>query len=376
MDRRDFLNLSFCSLAGLALSGTVNVAEARKKSRGAYNMVLLGDTHYDTEPASVYHSFHNEPVEWLRRAHEEEFARNGEMWRDRCPRLLKRAACLVDENTKMALQMGDLIQGDCGNPDVHKKMLDDVMNMFKEEFGSLPFVTVVGNHDIRGTGAKAAYHEYMPKRMSEELSKEILKTTFGFNVGDDAYLVLDFNDPDDAEIEKLMKEYDGARHTFVISHGPLLPMDELNCRWIFHGSKKEADTEARRHFRAEFAKRRIICLCGHSHRTRLTEWAGDGGIITQLEINSVWASDKNGIYEVDAEGADQYGLKRMSMKTMPDGSPVKDESAIFEEYRPGITRYTSSSAAGSCRMTVSGKSVKADFYPGDATRSAVTFKLR
>lgn len=60
----------------------------------SYSVVILGDTHYDKEPASVYHSDYNEPVEWLNRVQRAEFARNGEMWRDRCPRLVRRAACL------------------------------------------------------------------------------------------------------------------------------------------------------------------------------------------------------------------------------------------------------------------------------------------
>ena len=377
MDRREFLNISFCSLAGLALSGSLTPAEARKRRRDAqYSMVILGDTHFDAEPASVYHSFYDEPVEWLNRVQRAEFARNGEMWRERCPRLLKRAACLVDENTRMALQMGDLIQGDCGNPDVHRKMLEDVMNRFKAEFGGLPFVTVSGNHDIRGKGARAAYNEYMPKRMSQELSKEILKTTFGFNVGDDAYLVLDFNRPDDAETEKLLSDSKGARHTFVISHGPLFPMDSDSCRWFYHGADKPEDTQARRHFRSEFAKRKVICLCGHSHHTRLTEWKGDGGLITQLEMTSVWAGEANGIYKVHCDDPQKYGLNRMNRKTMPDGSPIKDESALFDEYRPGLTRYLDSIAAGSYKMRVSDKSVEVDFYPGDDTFCAATFKLR
>lgn len=377
MDRREFLNISFCSLAGLALSGSLTPAEARKRRRDAqYSMVILGDTHFDAEPASVYHSFYDEPVEWLNRVQRAEFARNGEMWRERCPRLLKRAACLVDENTRMALQMGDLIQGDCGNPDVHRKMLEDVMNRFKAEFGGLPFVTVSGNHDIRGKGARAAYNEYMPKRMSQELSKEILKTTFGFNVGDDAYLVLDFNRPDDAETEKLLSDSKGARHTFVISHGPLFPMDSDSCRWFYHGADKPEDTQARRHFRREFAKRKVICLCGHSHHTRLTEWKGDGGLITQLEMTSVWAGEANGIYKVHCDDPQKYGLNRMNKKTMPDGSPIKDESALFDEYRPGLTRYLDSIAAGSYKMRVSDKSVEVDFYPGDDTFCATTFKLR
>ena len=123
--------------------------------------------------------------------------------------------------------------------------------------------------------------------MSEELGKDIEKTTFYFNIGPDAFLVLDFNHPDDAEIEKMLQETRGARHTFIITHGPVFPMDEQSCRWFFHGGANEGETAARRHFRAEFAKRRAIVLCGHSHATTLTEWKGDGGIITQMEMSSV-----------------------------------------------------------------------------------------
>ena len=372
MDRRDFLNISALGLAGLALpAGTLF---AKNRESRAYNVVILGDTHFDTEPASVYHSHYNEPVEWLNRVQRAEFARNGEMWRDRCPRLLKRAACLVDDNTAMAFQMGDLIQGDCGNGEVHRKMLDDVMNRFKEEFGGLPFVTVVGNHDIRGVDAKATYHDYMPGRMSEELGKKIEKTTFSFNIGDDAYIVLDFNNPDNDEIEKLLAETMGARNTFIITHGPLFPMDEQNCRWFFHGSAKH--TEERRHFRAEFSRRNVICLCGHSHRTRLTDWCGDGGRIIQMEMNSVWSSEAKGVYKVDSEGPEAYGAHRKSLAEMPDGSKIVDESPLFDEYRPGIRRYVNSNSAGSYKLNVSGKHCSIDFYAGDSTRRSETFKLR
>ena len=204
-----FLRLSAASLAGLGLSGTLPPqAMGRCKKNDAYNIIILGDTHFDTEPADVYHSHYNEPTEWLNRVQRAEFARNGEMWRDRCPRLVKRAACLIDGDTRQILQMGDLIQGDCGSGEVHRKMLDDVMNSFKASFGgSLPLVTVVGNHDIRGTDAEKVYHEYMPQRMSEELGQPVTKTTFAYWIGPDAFIVIDFNHPDDEEVEKLLKEH-------------------------------------------------------------------------------------------------------------------------------------------------------------------------
>lgn len=376
MNRRDFIAVSALSLTSMTFLNFPDLAGAKNRKDKNYSIVILGDTHFDTEPADVYHSHYNEKVEWLNRVQRAEFARNGEMWRERCPRLLKRCACLADENTQIALQVGDLIQGDCGNGDVHRKMLDDVMNAFKKEFGGLPFVTVEGNHDVRGTDAKKVYHEYMPKRMSEELGKDIEKTTFYFNIGPDAFLVLDFNHPDDAEIEKMLQETRGARHTFIITHGPVFPMDEQSCRWFFHGGANESETAARRHFRAEFAKRRAIVLCGHSHATTLTEWKGDGGIITQMEMNSVWAKPEAAEYKVITEDPKEYGSRRMCMKTMPDGSPIKDESALFEEYLPGITRYIHSYTPGSFKLNVGPKHITIDFYAGDSTFKTRTFELR
>ena len=373
MDRRDFLKFSATGLAGLCL--VPQIAEAAAKG-GRYSIVILGDTHFDTEPASVYHSDYNEPVEWLNRVQRGEFARNGEMWRERCPRLLQRAAGLIGPDTKMVLQMGDLIQGDCGNPEVHKKMLTDVMYSFKKTLGGLPFVTVVGNHDIRGTGAKEAYHAMMPGLMGKELGKVVTKTTFDFFIGDDAYIVIDFNHPDDAEIERLLSETRGARHTFVVSHGPLLPYDGGNARWFFHGRNKKEDTEARRHFRREFAQRNAICLCGHIHRTEFADWYGDGGRITQMTMNSVWSKEELGRYELISKGPADYGERRKKITRLDNGKAPKDESALFEEYRPGLKAYCVSPAAGSYKMTVDGRRVRIDFYAGDSRRLSKRFILR
>lgn len=376
MKRRDFITLSATGLSGLCLPWScVGSADAKGgKGKRDYSVVILGDTHFDTEPADVYHSNYNEPEEWLNKVQRAEFARNGEMWRDRCPRLLKRAACLIDQDTKMAFQMGDLIQGDCGKREVHTKMLCDVMDSFKTAFGGLPFITVVGNHDIRGVDAEQAYYDFMPKRMSEELGKTITRTTFSFNIGDDAYIVLDFNRPDDAEIESLLAETRGARNTFVITHGPLLPYDGSSPRWFFHGSVK--DTEARLHFRKEFAKRNVICLCGHVHRTEFADWYGDGGRITQMTMTSVWSNDGQAIYKETANGAAEYGMLRNSIKAKDNGDPIEDETPLFDEYRAGLKNYSVANSCGSYKLRVVGKNVFIDFYAGDSTFITKTFQVR
>ena len=371
MDRRDFLKLAGAGTIGLGLAGSFPLNAMGRRPKDSYNLIILGDTHYDTEPASVYHSNYNEPTEWLNRVQRAEFARNGEMWRDRCPRLLKRAACLVDENTRAVLHMGDLIQGDCGSGEVHRKMLDDVMNYFKEAFGGLPLVMVAGNHDIRGVDAKKVFHEYMPERMARELGIPVTKTTFSFNVGDDAFIVVDFNDPDDAEVDRLLARTKGCRHTFVLVHGPVFPFDGASCRWFWHGK----NTEARLHFRRELAARKAIVLTGHVHRTELADWWGDGGRITQMTFNSVWSKPELDQYTLISEGAAQYGTMRKDFKR-PDGKPILDETPLFDEYRSGLKRYTVSPAAGSYKLHVSRKGITVDFYAGDATFVTEKFVLR
>ena len=339
----------------------------------SYSIVLLGDTHFDTEPASVYHSNYNEKVEWLNRVQRAEFARNGEMWRERCPRLMDRASRLITKDTRMAIQMGDLIQGDCGKGEVHQQMLEDVMNDFKHRLGDLPLVTVVGNHDIRGTDAESVYKNYMPKRMSEELGKNIEKTTFGFWIGNDAYIVVDFNTPDDNELERLLEEAKSARYTFVIVHGPVLPFDSSSCRWFLYGS--ENDTAKRRHFRRLFAQRNIICLCGHTHWTGISDWWGDGGRITQFNANSVWSIPEKGKYTITTQDAKTYGELRKNTKH-DNGSAIKDESALFAEYRKGLRKYIVSPSAGSYRMNVSRLGVTIDFYAGDSEEPSAHFLIR
>lgn len=108
-------------------------------------------------------------------------------------------------------------------------------------------MTVAGNHDIRGTGALQAYHEFMPVRISRELGKDITKTTFSFRVGPDVYIALDFEHPDDKELDKLLDESEDARYTFILCHSSLFPSDDYAARWFFHGRNKPEHTAARRH---------------------------------------------------------------------------------------------------------------------------------
>ena len=106
------------------------------------------------------------------------------------------------------------------------------------------------------------------------------------------------------------------------------------------------------------------------------DWYGDGGRITQMTMSSVWTSDAQKKYTVRSEGADQYGMLRKKIMETPDGANLKDETALFDEYRPGIRQHTNSRSQGSYKLNVSKKHVTIDFYAGDSTEISHQFIIR
>ena len=169
MDRRSFFKVSAAGLAGLALPGELGFAMGPRNTDPKYSIVILGDTHYDAVDPELYHKGYSLEDKTREANNRKEFVRNGNMWAGRSRNMVKRAACLVDEDTRYVFQTGDLIQGDTADAETHKRYLDDAMNLFKTEVApDLPFITVAGNHDLRGNDdavCTQAYTEYMTERM-------------------------------------------------------------------------------------------------------------------------------------------------------------------------------------------------------------------
>lgn len=377
MDRRKFLKVSTASAAGLAFADRLMLASAKSKKKkvsdSSYSVIILGDTHFDTAPDAVYHTGYFDPNPTREANHRKEFGRNAEMWSDRLPRLVKRASSLIGDDTRFCLQLGDMIQGDTGSEADHTRFIRDAYCRLKVELcGALPLVTVAGNHDLRASDdafATKAYTEYMTDRLSIELGKKIEKTCYSFMMGKDAYIVIDFTHPDDEEIERLFRETEGARYTFVVIHGPVFPYQSAKSNnWILHG--RDGKDDMRRRLREVMAKRNAIVLCGHTHTTEHLDWYGDGGRITQMTMSSVWAKPELGEYNVEAEGADAYG----KVAEAPD-SPKKVKD-LFAEYKDGIRSFSISRAAGSYRMEVSDKGVVVEFHAGDSEAVSERFILR
>ena len=380
ISRRGFL-LGGAAAVGAGGCGLFGVQRPR-----SYSVSILGDIHFDSTDRARYHSRYTHSTTRERyENHLKEHVRNAAMWADRMPRLVAASSKCVAHDAAFAFQMGDLVQGDCGNRDTHRRMLDDAFGLLKKSYGSLPVVVVPGNHDIRGDiegdGAKETLEKWMPERMSRELGVEVAGTTFLFWHDPDAYIVVNFNKPDNPDFAQLMgllKRSEGARHTFILSHGPVIP--SCTSRWFLLGDKDR--TEERRELRAALAKRGAIALSGHTHVLEHYECVFPEGRISQFVFNSVWSRPGAENLDLDGKGTHGYAMKALSKRnyTPPPKNPAdvarwNDLAELADEYSPFVREGLAVSTVGHYRMNVSDDCVTVDFFAGDSTSPKRRFEL-
>ena len=380
--RRTFIE-GLAASGGIALIGGCRMPYAS----GDYEVAVLGDTHYDTVPDTVYHEAFLTKYAGTDKhpARFKEFVRNAQMWAGPSRRILEASGrCAAAHPTEFVLQLGDLVQGDCSDFGVHRRMLADTLAFMKGVYPEgLPFLPVCGNHDIRhgddvdDDAAWAPCDEAMVPYSRAQLGSRVCaasyRTTYGFRSGPDLYVMVNFNQGRDnvPAVKRLLDENRDARYTFLVTHGGVFPFDCWACRWFYLGNEK--DDALRREMRSLLAARNAIVLCGHTHHLELKEADFPEGRITEMTMNTVFGKSKGGENPAEPEnvreGVEAYGNPEWEAKK----PSVK---ALFDEYRPHMRRFFHADAVGHARMRVSDSGVWFDFYGRDALTPTRTFRLR
>ena len=390
--RRDFTALVAGAAAASAASGCRSLCDAG----GGYSVSVLGDMHYDVAPPETYHAA--AIAKWSATgAHPsrlKEFTRNAAMWQGVCGRILDASSRTVRRDAAFALQLGDLVQGDCESDDLHRRMLTEGLGLLERAYPDLPKVTLCGNHDIReGDSEKGAARAYAGRVLpwqAAELRRfpgaNVEATTFGFRCGPDLWIVMDFNyaDRDMGIVKRLLADNVDARYTFVATHGPVLPMDMWRCRWFYLGAG--VHDALRREMRELFAKRRVIVLAGHVHTLELKDWFGDGGRITEIVLNTCAGKTGGGFHPAEPKPFSETPEDFGAWTEGPDAAnglylnkPLRsaaDLKSVYGEYRPGLRRRLSYWAVGHHVLRVSGAGVELDYYGHDSLSPTRTFVLR
>ncbi len=397
LDRRNFLKGS----AAWATSCAVGCRTAQRRS--AYSVPLLGDVHYDRPPIDAFHSEFRarHKTDGLFDSYRGEFESFSSMWGQggRSFELVAASGKARRPDAAFALQLGDLVEGDCESSADHARMLSDALALMKRTYGDIPFLTVAGNHDVRqGAHRQGEFDNYCRDICawhSRELARAVDDLTFSFWNGPDLWIVADYNRPDAALVEKLLSEGIGARYTVFCTHGAVLTNGNRNPRgWFFLGrpqysittgrrlSEEELRAEipvwdaARRRVRRLLAARNAIVLSGHSHRLELRDWHGDGGRITEFVMNSVTRTvrgkDISGTPAVVGDKPSDFGRCRVA----PTARHAAAVDALYAEYESGMRRYYTADATGHAELLFTYSGVRANFYGLGSSRPCATFDIR
>ena len=393
LTRRGFLKEAAAGCAMFALPRLVRAQSAGS----AYSVAVLGDTHFDqalqpefvasygdlTEDVSAadmarYTAQSTYHANWVEnnQTHFKEFLRNGDMWRERCPSLVAASAALAaSKPTRFLLQVGDLVQGDCNDANVHAQMLNDAVSAIRGGFPSnLPFLTVLGNHDVRGTGARNAYLNFAQPFMASEIANLTGVTpaataypVYSFRLGDDLWVFCDFETVDMNPICDVIDADPSARHVFLVTHGPFTTCAACtsiyNARWRLAG--RSGSEASRPRLYETLSRRHAIVFSGHTHKTDYYWHRNEYGGFAEMTVNSVWMSDDLATSVPLHDKVDDY-VSPLS------NADYKKEIAYF---RPGLRRYFHNEAAGHYRLNVSDDVVTMEFYPGAATTPARIFTM-
>ena len=373
LTRRDFL------AGAVAMAAAGGDCATVRGGRGSYSVAILGDTHYDAAPESIYHSHYDESNKWAKVQHEE-FRRNGEMWQTRCPQLLAASATLAHRfDTRFVLQLGDIIQGDCDDVPTHKKMLDDCIKLLRKPYpAGLPFLTVVGNHDFRGKGAREAYFAFAEPFMTAEIARlagtegRLAKyPAFSFRVGPDLWVFCDFETKNLDPISDLIDADPDARHVFLVTHGPFTtPGAERSFRWRL-GGRKESEASRPRLYET-LSRRRAIVLSGHTHTTDFYRHENRFGGFSEFTVNSVWAKPEQATAEPVYDKVCAYMTDGLAAVQVDRREDYRRELEFFGS---GLKDYFHNKGAGHYRLAVADDVVTMEFYPGAAVKPARSFLM-
>ncbi|MDO8543039.1 MAG: metallophosphoesterase [Opitutaceae bacterium] len=363
--RRQFLGTA-SALAGVALAP--HRFRAAPAADAAFSFVLLGDVHYDK---AEHHDF-----VWAKQTKSTTANSPGfvQKTREILPPLFASVRdTIADLNrnpaTRVAfvLQVGDLVQGACGNEELATRQNSDALQFVGEAALGVPFLFTKGNHDVSGPGAKEAFasvfHPFL-NAQAHAVSPAIADIKSGRYTVERGNAQFAFFDAYDLAASLDWFEAVAARRTaenfFLVIHPPVVPYGARST-WTIYSSEK--DRPKREKLMAMLGEHRAFVLSGHLHRYCSLGRQTPRGRFAQFALSSV-------IYGPDVQPAlELSGLENYSgdqVRVEPRFSPETEalRRELFELERPSITAFEFADLPGYAVVTVDGPRVRATMFRG------------
>jgi hypothetical protein len=363
--RREFVKTLLAGSASLSL---LPPPSARAADKEAFAFVLLGDLHFDKLTCHELEALQREKPDDVRQIRD-----YSNLTDSMLPRLfgvlqqtivaLNRSA---DTTVPFTLQVGDLVEGLCGNAEQTQKLDTAALEFVREARLGVPFLFTKGNHDITGPGAadafKSVFHPYLGKQAGALGGENTLSSArYRIEYGNALFCFFDAYDRESLPWLEAELARRTARHCFVVIHPPVVPYGARATWHVFSAAREKA---MRERLLELLGKHNAFVLSGHIHKYNLMVRATPGaGKFLQLGISSV-------IH--DAEPKPQHALDSLKdysgdqVKVEPNFSPATEPQrrAVYQEEAPMVKQFQYADLPGYAVVKVNGPQVAATVYSG------------
>ena len=331
-----------------------------------YEVVLLGDLHYDAEDIRV-------GVDKLPGYRKREMNRNIQAWQKNIPDMLTAASTYAAQPSVLfTVQCGDITQGDEGKYEFARTSFERVLKIVNQNQKKSVYV-VRGNHDVRGTGKEKAGNEVITEYMQKQGVTFPLpgkdQTSYKI-VGKDLFIFFDSMKESVEALELALKAKPDARHVFLFCHIPMMPctFTTSSFGWICGRYSKNGDK-----IRALLAKHKVIVLTAHTHVTSYFHWNLPEGPIRQFVSFSIVRNPDVKAAMVKFTGEEYFRF--FDEKIIP-GLKEKDAAAFRKVQQRFIGKLDKcvqyKGAAGFNVLRIEGDKVFVDIYSGDLSKKSYT----
>jgi hypothetical protein len=319
---------------------------------------VLGDLHFDRPE-------HHDQA-WLEKTHpgdKRQIENYCRLTRESMPRLfaaVKRQIEATRVPVPAVLQLGDLLEGLCGTPELADRQATEAVSFVREANLGRPLLMTKGNHDVTGPGAVEAYDRLLVPFMEDASLDEVRGAAFTQSRGGVLMVFYDaYNTKSLDWFDRLLAERRPQR-LLVLIHPPVVP---YNARSNWHIYAKPAQQAQRQRLVELLGRHRAVVLCGHLHKYCFLRRRTDSGSFTQLALSSV-ATDVDGKLRDERSGLADYGpdLVQLEPNFSPETLDARRELLAAE--KPLIEDFHYADTWGHALLRVSKTEIAADVYRG------------
>jgi hypothetical protein len=318
----------------------------------------LGDLHFDR--------LEHHDLAWLAKDHPgdirqvENYSRVTREFLPKLFQIVKSQIAAANVPVPAVLQLGDLIEGLCGTPQLADRQATEAIQLIKEADFGRPFLITKGNHDVTGPGAAEAYQRILLPHVAEVAEGAEKRASFLQERG--GTLVVFFDAYDKSSLAWFVKtmEQRTPQRLVVLIHPPVVP---YNARSDWHIFAKPHQQAERTQFLNLLGKHRAIVLCGHLHKYSFLRRRTEQDSFVQLAISSV-ATDVAAQAKHSLEGVEHYGPDLVQLEPNHSPATLDARRALLAAERLFIEHFEYADTWGHALLKVAGSRIAADVYRG------------